>query len=58
MKALSMHIQKPYKEKIVLVLLAVILSKKKNSEPNSFMHKLNVSTIYRQSHKLLLQKLW
>ena len=53
MKAPSMHIQKPYQGKIVLVLTAVILSKIIFSEPNSFMHMLNVSTLYRQSIKLL-----
>ena len=31
---------------------------KKKSEPNSFMHMFNVSTLYRQSIKLLHQKLW
>ena len=57
-KALSMHIQKPYKGIIVQVLTAVILSKIIFSEPNSFMHMFNVSTLYRQSIKLLHQKLW
>ena len=28
------------------------------SEPNSFMHMFNVSTLYRQSIKWLHQKLW
>ena len=56
MKAPSMHIQKPYLGKIVLT--AVILSKTIFSEPNSFMHMFNVSTLYRQSIKLLHQKLW
>ena len=56
MKAPSMHIQKPYEGKIVLVLIAVILYI--FSEPNSFMHMFNVSTLYRQSIKLLHQKLW
>ena len=28
------------------------------SKPNSFMHMLNVSTLYRQSIKLLHKKLW
>ena len=28
------------------------------SEPNSFMHMFNVSTLYRQNIKLLHQKLW
>ena len=64
MKALSKRIQKPYKGEIVLVLkavilskvifltiLAVILSKNYFSEPNSFMHMFNVSTLYRQSIK-------
>ena len=37
---------------------AVILSKIIFSEPNSFMHMFNVSTLYRQSIKLLPQKLW
>ena len=58
MKALSMHIQKPYKGKIVYVLTAVILSKIIYSEPNSFMHIFNVSTLYRQSTKLFHYKLW
>ena len=42
MKAPSMHIQKPYWGKIVIVLTAVILSKIIFSEPNSFMHMFNV----------------
>ena len=58
MKAPSMHIQKPYKGKIVIVLKAVISSKIIFSEPNSFMHMFNVSTLYRQSIKLFHQKLW
>ena len=58
MKAPSMHIQKPYEGKIVEVLPAVILSKIIFSEPNSFMHMFNVYTLYRQSIKLLYQKLW
>ena len=58
MKAPSMHIEKPYKGKIVRVLMAVILSKIIFSEPNSFMHMFKVSTLYRQSIKLLHQKLW
>ena len=53
-----MHIQKPYKGIIVEVLTAVILSKIIFSEPNSFMHMFNVSTLYRQSIKMLHQKLW
>ena len=28
------------------------------SEPNSFMHMVNVSTLYRKSIKLFHQKLW
>ena len=36
----------------------VILSKIIFSEPNSFMHMFNVSTLYRQSIKLFHQKLW
>ena len=57
LKALSMHIQKPYKGIIVLVLTLVILSKKK-IQPDSFIHMFNVSTLYRKSIKLLHQKLW
>ena len=53
-----MHIQKPNKGKIVEVLTAVILSKNIFSKPNSFMHMLNVSTLYRQKIKLLHKKLW
>ena len=45
MKAPSMHIQKPYKGKIVYVLTAVILTKIIFSKPNSFMHMFNVSTM-------------
>ena len=41
-----------------LVLTVVILSKNIFSEPDSFMHMFNVSTLYRQSIKLLHQKLW
>ena len=48
-KAPSMHIQTPYQGKIVQVLTAVILSKNIFSEPNSFMHMFNVSTLYRKS---------
>ena len=44
--------------KIVEVLTAVILSKIIFSEPNSFMHMFNVSTLFRQSIKLFYQKLW
>ena len=55
-KALSMNIKKPYKG--IKVLTAVILSKIIFSGPNSFMHMFNVSTLYRQSIKLLHQKLW
>ena len=58
MKALSMHIKKPYKGKNVLVLTAVILSKIIFSESNYFMHMFSVSILYRQSIKLLRQKLW
>ena len=50
-KALSMHIQKPYKGIIVLVLTAVILSIFFFFQPDSFMHMFNVSTLYRQSIK-------
>ena len=32
--------------------------KKHFFEPNSFMHMFNMSTLYRQSIKLLHQKLW
>ena len=53
-----MHIQTPYKGKIVQVLTAVILSKIIFSELNSFMHMFNVSTLYRKSIKLFHQKLW
>ena len=58
MKAPSMHIQKPNKGKFVKVLTAVISSKNIFSKPNFFMHMLNVSTLYRQSIKLLHKKLW
>ena len=51
MKALFMHIQKPYKGKLSKVLIAVILSKIIFSELNSFMHMFNVYTLYRQSIK-------
>ena len=37
---------------------AVILVKIIFSEPNSFMHMFNVSTLYRKSIKLFHQKLW
>ena len=40
------------------VLIAVILSKINFLEPNSFMHMFNASTLYRQSIKLLHEKLW
>ena len=50
-KALSLHIQKPYKGLIVQVLIAVILSKK--NQLDSFVHMFNVSILYRQSIKLL-----
>ena len=53
-----MHIQTPYKGKIVQVLTAVILSKIIFSALNSFMHMFNVSTLYRKSIKLFHQKLW
>ena len=52
-KALSMHIQKPYKGIIVCVLTAVILSKNFFFQPDSFTHMFNVSILYRQSIKLL-----
>ena len=42
MKALSMHIQKPYKGKLSK-FIAVILSKIIFSKPNSFMQVFNVS---------------
>ena len=45
-KALSMHIQKPFKG-------AVILSKIFFSEPDSIMHMFNESILYRESIKLL-----
>ena len=51
-KALSMHIQKPYKGIIVQVLKAVILSKKK-FQTDSFMDMFNASILYWQSIKLL-----
>ena len=53
MKAPSMHIHLA-----ILGKIAVILSKIIFCEPNSFMHMFNVSTLYRQSIKLLHQKLW
>ena len=40
------------------VLTAVILSKIIFSEPNSFMHMFNVSSLYSKSIKLFHQKLW
>ena len=40
------------------LLTAVILSKIIFSEPNSFMHMFNVSTLYKQSIKLFHQKLY
>ena len=64
MKALPMHIQKPYKGKLSKfshssqLLIAVILSKIIFSEGNSFMHMFNVSALSRQSIKMLHQKLW
>ena len=51
-KALSMHIQKPYKGIIVKVLIAVILSFF-FFQSDSFMHMFNVSILYRKSIKLL-----
>ena len=57
-KALSMHILKPYKVLIVKVHTPVTLSKIIFSKSNSFMHMFNVSTLYRQSIKLFHQKLW
>ena len=53
MKALSMHIQKSYQEIIVLVLIAVNLSKNKIFQPDSLMHMFNASILYKQSIKLL-----
>ena len=41
-----------------LVLTVVILSKKKNSEPNSIMHMFNVCTLHWKMIKLSHQKLW
>ena len=40
------------------LLTFFILSKKNFFQPNSFIHMLNVSTLYMQSIKLLHQKLW
>ena len=56
MKALSIHMQKPYKEKIVYVLTAVLCQKCSffNQTPSMF----SVSTLYKQSVKLFHQKLW
>ena len=51
MKALSKNIQKPYKGKIVQVLIVAILSKLNLFEPNSFIHMFNVSTLYRHIQK-------
>ena len=45
-KALFMHIQKPYKGIIVQVLTAVILSKIIFSEPDTIMHMFNVSIFF------------
>ena len=53
-----MHIQKSCQGRIVKVLIAVILPKIIFSEPNSFMHMFNVSTLYRKSIKFDHQKLW
>ena len=58
MKAPSMHILKPNKGKIVYFSQMSFCQKLFFSEPNSFMHMFNVSTLYRQSIKLLHQKMW
>ena len=50
-KALSMHIQKPYKG--IIVLIAVIVSKIIFFQPDSLKHRFNVSILYRKSIKLL-----
>ena len=57
-KAPSMHIQTPYFGKMSKFSLLSICQKLFFSKPNSFMHMFNVSTLYRQSIKLLHQKLW
>ena len=58
MKAPFMHIQKPYEGKIVQSSHSYHFVKNYFfSEPNSFMHMFNVSTLYRQSIKLFHQKL-
>ena len=56
MKAPSMHIQKPYQGKIVYVLTADILSNIIFSEPNSFMHMFNVSSLHRKSYQIAQSK--
>ena len=60
MKALSMHIQKPYYIRKILPKFSQLSLCQKLffSEPNSFMLMFNVSILYRQSIKLLHQKLW
>ena len=55
-KALSKLIQKPYKEKIVLNSHSCNFVK--IIQPNSFMHMFNESSLFRQSIKLIQQKLW
>ena len=57
MKALSIHINKPYKGKLPK-FIAIILSKIIFSEANSFMQMFNVSALSRQSIKMRHQKLW
>ena len=51
-----MHIQTPFLEKNVQVLTAVILSKIIFSEPNSFMHMFNVSTLYGKKYQIVPSK--
>ena len=55
MKAPSLHIQG---ENCLLSSHSCHLSKIIFSEPNSFMHMFNVSTLYRKRIKLFHQKLW
>ena len=56
MKAPSMHKQKPYQGKFSK-FSQQSFCQKQISEPNSIMHKLSVSALYRQSIKLFHQKL-
>ena len=56
-KALSMHIQKPYKGNNCLSSHSCHFVKIIFCEPNSFMHMFNVSALYRQRIKLFNQKL-